>query len=465
MTTQHPQSPPSDNDGGERPVRKQLKETSIESTPYKENDRKRSFEESRDGPHDSPENGDGRRKRSRECTPNDGQTPELSQSKNTNAANTSQNVSENECKPEHPLPASQKDLAKEDPVVKVPQMESLETNVDSPANSPTPAESSEMPGDSAFEASDEHSEGSDGDSSSFWHEKPRKPETRDPLQLCNESERTEHTEPREAEQVGETCGLQERNPNEDSSGPRILDSPGSPQTIEPLEYPSFNLSQSPKDPKISPEPESNENQPTRENVSSGSGEFEGDQRSQSDDFCDPHTSIPRSRYEVSVGGPEAETTVHDPQNVDFEQDKGCLQDPDELKDSTKSLDNPLEPKNYPEPHEDRSPSPVPKHPGTWIENNINTDTSSQETSNPETSDQRKGLTKKRSREQLESASPKKAEVNADASQESGVGKDSGTKSAAEDEREKKRHRDDSEERESKTNKVRPLLLHLSFYCS
>lgn len=95
VTTQHPQSPPSDNDGGERPVRKQLKETSIESMPYKENGRKRSFEESRDGPHDSPENGDDRRKRSRETTPNDGQNPELAQSKDTNAANMSQNETSN----------------------------------------------------------------------------------------------------------------------------------------------------------------------------------------------------------------------------------------------------------------------------------------------------------------------------------------------------------------------------------
>ena len=116
----------------------------------------------------------------------------------------------------------------------------------------------------------------------------------------------------------------------------------------------------------------------------------------------------------------------------------------------------------PETHSnDRSPSPIPKQLGIWIENNINTDTLSQETSNSETSDIRKGLNKKRSREQLERASPKKAEINEDSSQETGVGKDS-TKSTAEDEREKKRHRDDSEERESKTNKVGSPLLYLSF---
>ncbi|KAK5806541.1 hypothetical protein VI817_000799 [Penicillium citrinum] len=430
-----------------------LKETSIESMPYKENGRKRSFEESRDGPHDSPENGDDRRKRSRETTPNDGQNPELAQSKDTNAANMSQNVSESKCKPEHPLPAPQKDLAKEDPVVKVPQMESLETHVDSSANFRRSAENSDLPGDSEFEASDERSGGSDGDSSSFWLEEFRKPETRNSRELCHEPVRAQHTEPWEAQQVGETCSLQERTPSEDASGPRNLDSPGSSASIEPPAYSSFDLPHSPKDPNISPETKSNEDQPTREDVSSGSGEFEGDPKSQSDDNCDSHASISRSRYEVSVGSPNAETTVHNPPKVELEQDEGSLQDPDELKDISKPQEKPLESTIDPETHSnDRSPSPIPKQPGIWIENNINTDTLSQETSNSETSDIRKGLNKKRSREQLERASPKKAEINEDSSQETGVGKDS-TKSTAEDEREKKRHRDDSEERESKTNKL------------
>ncbi|KAJ5666902.1 hypothetical protein N7462_011311 [Penicillium macrosclerotiorum] len=74
------QSPLSDD--GERPVRKQLKETSIDPTPQTtshtstapsatENgsSRKRSFEESRDDTEDPNENGDDRRKRSRETTP------------------------------------------------------------------------------------------------------------------------------------------------------------------------------------------------------------------------------------------------------------------------------------------------------------------------------------------------------------------------------------------------------------
>ena len=127
MTTQDPQSPPSDNDGGERPVRKQLKETTIESTPSKENGRKRSFEESSDGPHDSPENGDNRRKRSREGTPND-----------ANAATS--NVSEYQPEFEHPLPATQKDLAKDDPITEVPPMDSLETQPDISASYSRPEE-------------------------------------------------------------------------------------------------------------------------------------------------------------------------------------------------------------------------------------------------------------------------------------------------------------------------------------
>ncbi|KAJ5637006.1 hypothetical protein N7490_006885 [Penicillium lividum] len=70
------ESPPSDNDSGERPVRKQLKETSIDSTHTNVNEnassRKRSFEESRDHHDDPCENGESRRKRSREGTPQSG---------------------------------------------------------------------------------------------------------------------------------------------------------------------------------------------------------------------------------------------------------------------------------------------------------------------------------------------------------------------------------------------------------
>ncbi|KAJ5150014.1 hypothetical protein N7448_001592 [Penicillium atrosanguineum] len=68
------ESPRSD-DGGERPVRKQLSKATIDSTPQdstQENTsgRKRSFEESRDAAEYHTEDGQIRKKRSREGTPN-----------------------------------------------------------------------------------------------------------------------------------------------------------------------------------------------------------------------------------------------------------------------------------------------------------------------------------------------------------------------------------------------------------
>ncbi|OQD75451.1 hypothetical protein PENDEC_c007G02870 [Penicillium decumbens] len=67
---------PHSDDGGERPVRKQLSKASIQSTPQdsaKEtiSSRKRSFEESRDTAEDHHEDGQSRKKRSREGTPNE----------------------------------------------------------------------------------------------------------------------------------------------------------------------------------------------------------------------------------------------------------------------------------------------------------------------------------------------------------------------------------------------------------
>ncbi|KAJ5215189.1 uncharacterized protein N7498_001596 [Penicillium cinerascens] len=88
-------SPPSDNDGGERPVRKQLKETSIDSTPAGDqtmNGRKRSFEESRDDHGDPNENGDHSRKRSRECTPEEAKKTESVKDKDGISGSLSQNV-------------------------------------------------------------------------------------------------------------------------------------------------------------------------------------------------------------------------------------------------------------------------------------------------------------------------------------------------------------------------------------
>ena len=67
---------PHSDDGGERPVRKQLSKASIEPTPQdsvKENTsgRKRSLEESRDTAEDYHEDGQVRKKRSRESTPDE----------------------------------------------------------------------------------------------------------------------------------------------------------------------------------------------------------------------------------------------------------------------------------------------------------------------------------------------------------------------------------------------------------
>ncbi|KAJ5728869.1 uncharacterized protein N7483_003377 [Penicillium malachiteum] len=93
------QSPLSDNDGGERPVRQQLKQTSIQSTPLttatKENGRKRSFDESRDDQANPDENGEAPRKRSREGTPQDESNIEATTMKDASAGAKSENVSDN----------------------------------------------------------------------------------------------------------------------------------------------------------------------------------------------------------------------------------------------------------------------------------------------------------------------------------------------------------------------------------
>lgn len=115
MTSGDARSPPSDND--ERPVRQQLKDTSIDpsnhktpagdsstaaSGPEQGSGRKRSFEEARGETDDGVENGDGPRKRSRESTPEDVK-------KDSAAAPASDNVSEPA--PKDPVPATPKDLA------------------------------------------------------------------------------------------------------------------------------------------------------------------------------------------------------------------------------------------------------------------------------------------------------------------------------------------------------------------
>ncbi|KAJ6108568.1 hypothetical protein N7523_009891 [Penicillium sp. IBT 18751x] len=85
---------PRSDDGGERPVRKQLSKATIGSTPQdstKENTsgRKRSFEESRDAEETHTEGGQVRKKRSRECTPN---SPEQKQAGSTDESARSQEV-------------------------------------------------------------------------------------------------------------------------------------------------------------------------------------------------------------------------------------------------------------------------------------------------------------------------------------------------------------------------------------
>jgi hypothetical protein len=110
VTSGGARSPPSDTD--ERPVRKQLKETSIDSSndkgsaasaPEQGSGRKRSFEEARGDADDTIENGDGPRKRSRECTPED------AKKENSTAVPAPDNVSEPN--PKDSVPATPKDLA------------------------------------------------------------------------------------------------------------------------------------------------------------------------------------------------------------------------------------------------------------------------------------------------------------------------------------------------------------------
>jgi hypothetical protein len=105
VTSGGARSPPSDTD--ERPVRKQLKETSIDSSndkgsaasaPDQGSGRKRSFEETRGNTDDTIENGDGPRKRSRECTPED------AKKENSAAVPVPHNVSEPT--PKDPVPAA-----------------------------------------------------------------------------------------------------------------------------------------------------------------------------------------------------------------------------------------------------------------------------------------------------------------------------------------------------------------------
>lgn len=431
MTTQDPQSPPSDNDGGERPVRKQLKETTIESTPSKENGRKRSFEESRDGPNDSPD--DSRRKRSRETTPNNGQT--------TGAA-TFSNVSD-EHDPEHLLPATPKDLAKEDFITKVPQTEIPETQLDT-ARYPRPADQGVLDSDSAWEASDELSDGTDEGGLSSGLDEPKKSEARDSRNPYKKPKRTEPS----ASQVFQ----QPNNPSE----PRMPAGVSSPWNSDMSELSASIVSQEPHPMDIPKQPmesnmsadsESYENYPAHKASSIEPDGFEDHPKSQSDDSSDYHLFNSPGRHNESVGSPKAETTVHDARYSDSGKATNHLPDLDRPEDSTLLQENPTEYTAHPRAFF-KSQNSRSIESETRNEISVNTDPSSQESSNSATIEPAKGLTKKRSREQLEKESPKKSETMSDLAQES---------DSAKTEREKKRHRDNSEEREKTTNKVRPSI--------
>ncbi|CAI7667680.1 unnamed protein product [Penicillium pancosmium] len=428
VTTQDPQSPPSDNDGGERPVRKQLKETTIESTPSKENGRKRSFEESRDGPNDSPD--DSRRKRSRETTPNNGQT--------TGAA-TSSNVSDNEHTPKHLLPATPKDLAKEDFITELPQTEIPETQLVT-ARYPRPADQGVLDSDSAWEASDELSDGTDEGGLSAGLDETKKSEARDSRNPYN---KTEGTEP-SASQAFE----QPNNPSEPRmpagvSSPWNSDMSEPSASIESQEPHPMDIPKQPMESNMSADSESYEDHPARKASSIEPDEFEDPQKSPSDDSSDTHLFNSTGNYNESVGSPKAETTVHNARDSDSGKATNHLQDLGPPKDSTLLQEKPTEyhahPRAFFKFQNSRSIGSETRN-----ENSVDTELSPQESSNSATVEPAKGLTKKRSREQLEKESPKKSETMSDLAQES---------DSAKNEREKKRHRDNSEEREKATNKL------------
>lgn len=436
VTTQDPQSPPSDNDGGERPVRKQLRETTIESNPSKENGRKRSFEESRDGPNDSPD--DSRRKRSRETTPNNGQS--------TGAA-TSSNVSDNQDNPEHLLPATPEDLAKEDSITQVPQTEIPETQLDIAASYPRPAYQGALDSDSAREASDELFDGTDEGDFSSGLDEPKKSEIRDFHKPYNKFERTESSASQVFEQPGNPS--EPRIPAEVSS-PWNSDMPNPSAYIESQEPHPLDIPKQPKESNMSADSESYEDHPALKPSSIEPDEFEDHPKSQSDDSSDFHFLNSPSKYNASAGSPEAEAAVYHTRNLDIGKATNHLQDHGQPEDSTLLQEKPPEYNAHPRAFFESANSRFIES-YTRNENSVNTDPSSQESSNPATTEPAKGLTKKRSREQLEKASPKKSETMSDPTQES---------DSAKTERETKRHRDNSEEREKATNKVRPSVSYL-----
>ncbi|KAJ5112492.1 hypothetical protein N7532_000537 [Penicillium argentinense] len=374
VTHDPPHSPPSDNDGGERPVRKQLRETTIESTPAKENGRKRSFEESRDDLNNYPDDGEGRRKRSRSSTPTNEQSSETAKAKEASSATTApseQNVSGNSDTPKDPISATKKDQVQDE---RTTEVSPLETEALEPKKSPKvdaaaplahsePEDQREYRNDSVPKADDEHSvkrdpsaESSEVGTATDMAHPEHDPVSEDQRERCNDSvpeADDEHPEKRDL-----SCEI----PDNDQEFDSPLPSPESSYSPDPNLFPNS--------------PESRDS---------------------------PNPDLPKSP--ASEPGFSAET----------------------------------------QPSSSEAQMPESQH-----EVDVNDDPSSQETSNSGATDSSKGLTKKRSREQLDQESPKKSDAMKDSTQTTAQGENS----TAQEERETKRPRDNSEEKDKEnTNKV------------
>ncbi|KAJ5974186.1 hypothetical protein N7481_011396 [Penicillium waksmanii] len=370
---------------------------------------------------------DSRRKRSRETTPNNGQTI---------GAATSSNVSDNEHNPEHLLPATPKDLAKGDFITEVPQTEIPGTQLDT-ARHPRPADQGSLDSDSAWEASDELSDGTDEGGFSSGLDESKKPEARDSRNPYN---KTERTEPSASQVFGSPS---EPRMHAGVSSPWNSDMSELSASIESQELNLLDIPKEPKESSMSADSESYEDHPAPKASSIEPDEFEDHPKSQSDDSSDFHLFNSPGKYNESVGSPKAETTVCNARNLDFGKATNHLQDDDQPEDSTLLQEKPPEYNAHPRAFFHPQNSSFIET-DTRNENSVNPDPSSQESSTSATIEPAKGLTKKRSREQLEKASPKKSETMSDLAQES---------DSAKNEREKKRHRDNSEEREKTTNKL------------
>jgi hypothetical protein len=298
--------------------------------------------------------------------------------------------------------------------------------------------------DSACEASDELSDGTDEGGLSSGLDEPKKSEARDSRNPYNKAERTEPS----ASQVFE----QPNNPSEPRmparvSSPWNSDMSELSASIQSQEPHPMDTPKQPMESNMSADSESYEDHPADKASTIEPDELEDHPKSQSDDSSDSHLCNSSGKYNESVGSPKAETTVHNARNSDSGKATNHLQDLGRPENSTLLQEKPTEYNAHPRAFF-KSQNSRSIESETRNENSVNTDPSSQESSNPATTEPAKGLTKKRSREQLEKESPKKSETMSDLAQES---------DSAKNEREKKRHRDNSEEREKTTNKVRPSV--------